>query len=112
MFFCLVHDWRLALSRRSVNICWVNEQAAGLIHLCMSPNNACVSYFRAREDFQGQPGHQTTSPPPGRLRAKPPYTDLCLFFPFFPESPEELDSEMLVGSNPSLLLCATAENIP
>lgn len=48
-----------------------------LIHV--SPNNVQVSYLRARKNLKVQPSCQTTTLPPGRLHAKPPYTDLSLF---------------------------------
>lgn len=79
----------------------------GLIHLCVSPSNAGVSYFRASEDLQVS---QVTRPPPcpqgGRVQN---HLTLCLVlfcFYFVLESPENLHSEMPIGTNPRSLPCA------
>lgn len=90
-----------------MNICWVNERDSCLIHLCMSPSNASVSHLGGGESLKVS---QVTRPPPcpqgGCVQN---HLTLCfvLFFPFCLESPKNLHSERLVGTNPRSLLCAT-----
>lgn len=77
--------------------------SVGPIHPSMSPSNASVSYSRATEDFEGQPGYQTSSLRLETLRAKPPNTLAFFFFLvgclLFLESPENLNGEMVVRTN-------------